>query len=93
MTTYRQVKGYSIKSVSTDPSNIKEGQILYNNTSKSIKVSPKISGFSSGGSLPAARQNAAGFGTSQAAGALAGGNAPGSYNNTETFEYDKSRRL
>ncbi len=30
MATYRQLKGYSIKSVTSDPANTKFGQIWYN---------------------------------------------------------------
>jgi hypothetical protein len=51
LTTYREVKGYSVKSVTSDPSNIKEGQIWYNSSTKAIKVAPKISAWSSGGNL------------------------------------------
>ncbi len=42
MATYREVKGYSVKSVSSDPANVKEGQIWYNSATKVIKVAPKI---------------------------------------------------
>ena len=38
MTTYRALKGYSVKSVTSDPANPKEGQIWYNSTAKAIKV-------------------------------------------------------
>jgi len=41
VSTYRQLKGYSVKSVSSDPSNVKEGQIWYNSTTRIIKVAPK----------------------------------------------------
>ena len=58
MTTYRQVKGYSIKSVSSDPSNTKEGQIWYNSTDKVIKVVPTIATWASGGNLNTGRINA-----------------------------------
>ena len=47
MTTYRQVKGYNIKSVSSDPSNIKEGQIWYNSSTKVVKVAPNVEAFGS----------------------------------------------
>ena len=49
MATYREVKGYSVKSVSSDPSNVKEGQIWYNSTTQTIKVAPKIAAWASGG--------------------------------------------
>ena len=51
MSTYREVKGYSVKSVTSDPSNVKEGQIWYNSSTKAIKVAPKIAAWSSGGNM------------------------------------------
>jgi hypothetical protein len=38
MSTYRALKGYSVKSITSDPANTKEGQIWYNDTSNKIKV-------------------------------------------------------
>ena len=58
MSTYRQLKGYSVKSVSSDPSNIKEGQIWYNSSTKAIKVVPAITAWASGGNLNTGRLNA-----------------------------------
>ena len=37
MSTYRALKGYSIKKVTSDPDNAKEGQVWYNDTTKKIK--------------------------------------------------------
>ena len=44
MATYRQLKGYSIKSVASDPSNIKEGQLWYNSLELKIKGGVNIGG-------------------------------------------------
>ena len=76
MTTYRQVKGYSIKSVSSDPSNVKEGQIWYNSAAKAIKLVPKVSAWSSGGNLGTARYGG-GFGFTQDTAAIAGNDVGG----------------
>ena len=94
MTTYRQVKGYSIKSVSTDPSNTKEGQIWYNNTLKQIKVSPLLGAWSSGGALGTKHNGAMEAGT-QTAALVAGGNdgdsnPPHVYSTPNTEEYNGS---
>ena len=87
MSIYRTVKGYSVKSVSSDPSNIKEGQIWYNSTAKVIKVSPKISAWSAGEALNDNRKNGSGFGI-QTAAVFAGGQAAGGGKEVKTEEYD-----
>ena len=86
MTTYRQVKGYSIKSVASNPDNIKEGQVWYNNSTKQIKVVPFIESWASGGNLNTGRHNLAGTGT-QTAGLAFGGTPPVT---GKTEEYDGS---
>ena len=54
----RQLKGYSVKSVASDPSNTQRGQIWYNRTSKQIKFTGNVGGvFASGGNLNTARWN------------------------------------
>ena len=89
MSTYRQLKGYSVKSVSSDPSNVKEGQIWYNSATLKLKGAVYIEAWSSGGNMNTARggtNNAAG---DKAAGVTFGGQVtPGRSNATE--EYDGS---
>ena len=75
MTTYRGTQGLRVKSVSSDPSNIKEGQIWYNSSAKAIKVAPKIAAWSAGSSLGTARGCAAHDGTKNAAFIAGGGPA------------------
>jgi len=58
MSIYRTVKGYSVKSVSSDPANVKEGQIWYNSTTKVIKVAPTITAWASAPNLNTGRLNA-----------------------------------
>ena len=75
MSTYRTVKGYSVKSVTSDPDNAKEGQVWYNDTIKKIKgVISVAAAWSSGGNLGTGRHSPAGAGT-QTAGLEFGGNA------------------
>ena len=90
MTTYRQVKGYSIKSVSSDPSNPKEGQIWYNNTVKTLKVSPLFTtgAWSSGANLPQAmdQPGSSRLGTQTAMAIFGAGPHPSV--SADTLEYD-----
>lgn len=92
MSTYRQVKGYSVKSVTSDPANTKEGQIWYNNTVKAIKISPLIGAWSSGGALGTKHNGAMEAGT-QTAALVAGGNdgdssPPHVYSTIDAEEYN-----
>jgi len=73
MSTYRALKGYSVKSITSDPANTKEGQVWYNSSAKQIKIAPKIGAWASGGNLNTARAYMAGFGT-QTAAVSSGGN-------------------
>ena len=86
MATYRQVKGYSIKSVSSNPDNIKEGQIWYNSTELKLKVAPFLRSFSSGGNLNTARHQVAGSGPQTAALAFAGNIGPPFSNASEQYD-------
>ena len=89
MSTYRQLKGYNIKKVSSDPSNVKEGQIWYNSATLKLKGAVYIEAWSSGGNMNTARggtNNAAGDKT---AGVTFGGQVPPGRSNA-TEEYDGS---
>ena len=44
MSTYRALKGYNIKKVSSNPANPKEGQIWYNSTTSQLKVQQSLAG-------------------------------------------------
>ena len=87
MTTYRALKGYSVKSVTSDPANPKEGQIWYNSSAKSIKLAPKIGAWASGGNLNTARKYLAGSNSgTQTAALVFGGNDPGAVTDvTESY--------
>ena len=44
MSTYRALKGYSVKKVASDPSNTQRGQIWYNSTTRQIKFIGNVGG-------------------------------------------------
>lgn len=83
MTTYKEIKGQLIRSVSTDPTNPQLGEIWYNNTIGVLKGYKTIpAAWSSGGNLVTSRNDVGGCGTSTAALAAAGSPAKG---NTEEY--------
>ena len=52
MTTYKGIRGFTIQSLASDPSNLTTGQIWYNTTSTVIKGYASIgAAWSSGGDL------------------------------------------
>ena len=89
MSTYRALKGYSIKSVSSDPSNPKEGQIWYNNSAMALKIRPTIQAFSSGGTIHKIVRGGGSGGTQTAAWIAGGLQYPGDTKN-KTWTYDGS---
>ena len=75
MSIYRTLKGYNIKSVTSDPANTNEGQIWFNNTLNKIKVNTvKPAAWAAGGNLGQGRSSLAGAGT-QTAGLVFGGSS------------------
>ena len=72
MSDFKTLKGLFIKHVSSDPSNLIEGQIWYNTTTLQLKIAPEIGAWASEGNLTEERIAGGGFGTSTAA-AVAGG--------------------
>ena len=88
MTTFKEIRGTLIKSLSSDPSPAATGEMWYNSTSQTLKGVQGVGAWSSGGVYPAPLQSGAGFGT-QTAGVVAGGTPP-STAGLKTFEYDGS---
>ena len=79
MADYKGIKGFTIPSVSSDPSNPILGQIWYNSTSATLKGYSKAGGipagvWSAGGTMNDGRPQGAGFGTLTAGVAAGGGN-------------------
>ena len=52
MSDFKTLKGLFIKHVSSDPSNLIEGQIWYNTTSQTLKVAPMVGAWAAGENLP-----------------------------------------
>jgi len=84
MADYKGIKGFTIPSVSSDPSNPILGQIWYNSTSATLKGQvPGTGTWASGGAMPAIYGMQFGFGT-QTAGMTAGGQ-PGNTTKSQTY--------
>ena len=94
MSTYRRLHGYSVKSIASDPANVKEGQVWYNSTTKIIKIAPRIGAWAAGGAMNTAKQECGGCGTQTAGLAWAGTYRDGpNVDNSltvDTEEYDGS---
>ena len=89
MATYKGIQGYSVQSLASDPTASEaEGQLWYNTTSGTYKISVGGAGaWSSGGALNTGTNQAGGAGT-QTAGLTCGGNAPAGNSYTVTEKYD-----
>jgi len=91
MADYKNIKGFNIQYLDSDPPNPIEGQMWFNSTTQTLKGAEAggapLGTWASGGSMPAARQEGSGFGT-QTAALVAGGLAPSRTNST--IEYNGS---
>ena len=78
MSTFKEIKGQLIKSLSSDPSPAAAGDIWYNSTSQTLKGVVLAGAWSSGGALNTARESGASGseGATQNATFFAGGAAP-----------------
>ena len=86
MTTFKEIRGTAIQSVSSDPTNPEVGQIWYNNTIGVLKGYQLVAAaWAAGGNINTTRRNLAGFGT-QTAGVIAGGFVPPSSTATEKYD-------
>jgi hypothetical protein len=86
MADYKNIKGFNIQYLDSDPPNPIEGQMWFNSTTQTLKGAEAggapIGTWSSGGTLNTTRTNLVGFGT-LTAGVVAGGNP--STNATENY--------
>ena len=91
MSTFKEIRGTLIKSLSSDPSPISNGDIWYNSTSKVLKGVVSVGAWASGGNLPAPVSSVQGAGIQTAALSISGQpSAPGVAATTATNEYDGS---
>ena len=86
MATFKQIRGFKIKSLATDPSPLAEGQIWYNSTSGTLKVAPFVGSWASANVAPTPKRSGASAGT-QTANLIFAGVGPGGATNI-TAEYD-----
>ena len=86
MSTFKEIRGFTIKKYTTNPTNPLEGQMWYNNTTGTLKVYLMGAGaWASGNASPVAKSKGGGAGT-QTANVIFAGAAPGMSN--ITGEYD-----
>ena len=89
MTTYKGIRGFTIQSLASDPSNLTTGQIWYNTTSTVIKGYASIgAAWSSGGDLNTGRGNGSGYGTTSAGMAASGSGPQPAAEEMKTETYD-----
>jgi hypothetical protein len=90
MATYKGISGFNIKSLSSDPSNLVEGEIWYNSTSGTLKVAPLVASWASVAAMSTARNGLTGGGTQTASWGSGGVTAFPSTTSTLTEEYNGS---
>ena len=93
MATYYDIKGQKVKYLSSDPSNLTEGQVWYNSTTNTAKVRGyNTAAFATGGTYPQTARQVAQATTSATNGlAFAGCNAvPGAGRTTDSSTYNGS---
>ena len=89
MSTFKTIRGESIKSLTSDPSPVVTGDIWYNSTSQTLKGVVLVGAWASGGAMSQARYGLGGAGTQTAALAIAG-SSTGSNSLTNVEKYDGS---
>jgi len=91
MTTFKEISGQLIRTLSSDPANPQEGQIWYNSTIGVLKGSQVLpAAWASGGNLPIGLNGSAGAGTQTAGLSFAGVNPPTASTKNATNEYNGS---
>ena len=86
MSTFKEIRGFTIKKYTTNPTNPLIGEIWYNNTTGTLKVYKAIGGaFASGGDLNVGRNAIRAMGTQTSALAVGGDASPGPSGATEQY--------
>ena len=86
MTTFKEIRGTAVESVSSDPTNPEVGQIWYNNTIGVLKGHQLVvAAFSTGGNLSSPRYALAGAGTQTEALAFGGFNGTAMVGQAEEY--------
>ena len=91
MSTFKEIQGQNIRSLSSDPANAGGGDMWYNSTSQTLKGVVASGAWSAGGNLIAPRSNMGGAGNQTAGLSFGGRNPPpGIPGHTSTDEYNGS---
>ena len=85
MTTFKEIRGQLIKSLSSDPSPATAGDMWYNSTSQTLKGVVLSGTWSSGGTLGTARAQGGSSGSTQNDALFAGGITSSQVANTEEY--------
>ena len=92
MSEYKGIQGFTVQSLSSDPSPSQIGQVWYNSTSKTLKVTIletiTTNAWASGGNVNTGRYGLAGAGTQTAALIFGGVTFPGAVAQSATEKYD-----
>jgi hypothetical protein len=90
VTTYKEINGFAVQSVASDPSPLNEGQVWYNNATYALKLAAATTSasFASGGNLNTARFFGAGAGIQTAGLAFGGSENPYPTLSTKTESYN-----
>ena len=92
MSEYKGIQGFTVQSLSSDPSPSQIGQVWYNSTSKTLKVTIletiTTNAWASGGNVNTGRYGLAGAGTQTAALIFGGVTFPGGVAQSATEKYD-----
>jgi hypothetical protein len=90
MSTFKEIQGQNIRSLSSDPSPAVNGDIWYNSTSQVLKGVQQVAAWASGGTANVASYNLGGAGTNTAALTMGGNDSTGYSSVTSTEEYNGS---
>ena len=86
MSTFKEIRGFTIKKYTTNPTNPLLGEMWYNNTTGTLKVYTDLGGtFASGGALNVGRNAIRAMGTQTSALAVGGDGSPGPSGATEQY--------
>jgi hypothetical protein len=72
MADYKEIKGFNVQTISSDPSTINEGDIWYNSTSGKLKAGIQAGTWASGPAFPTGVGSTSGCGTETAALSMGG---------------------
>ena len=85
MSTLKEIRGQTIRSLSSDPSPVTTGDMWYNSTTKKLKGVQSVTAWSSGGNMGTARRQLASAVAGTQTASLAFGGSPNGVTTTEEY--------